>query len=196
MGAPFTPSRYILRKAMQLGQKMALKDRRIRPDLAQAYQYPSFDLFRTVYRHHLESLDALAPWDDKLQRLIEREANGARVDMSSQRVWDAFYQNVAMPIRSSFWYGWEQVWQLEGRYSAAVEEFQKRNRKRPVLHVYHPEPPAGPVAAKQGVSSEEQAHWDRVAEKLFDEMHADGDEAFWDLPGAELPFAVDKRSKP
>lgn len=194
MGVSRPPTRYILRKAMQLGQKMALKERRLKPRIAGAYQYTSYSLFRTVHRHQITELDAFAPWDAKLQRLIEREANGARVDMSSPRRWEAFYAQVAAPIISTFWYACEQVWQLEKLYDQEVETFQKKLAQHQVLHVYCPD--VAQKQAGQSLDADEQAHWDRVASTLFEEMSGDTDESLWELPQADSPFARRTEASP
>lgn len=182
------PSRYILQKAWKLGQKMAYQERRLRPDVDGAHQYPSFSLFRSVHRHRLESLPPFARWDEKLQFLIEREASGCGMNLEDPKEWDIFYRFMAGPIRSSFWYGWELIHGLEGMYKAEVESFEKTITRREVLHVYTPpaKPRFAPSALPEG---EELRVWDRMATRLFDEMNGDANEKLWDGLPANAPFA-------
>jgi hypothetical protein len=164
---------------------MALRERRLRPMMEGCYQYPTFGLFRSVHRHQLEEFDAFRPWDGKLQALVEREAH-ASGDLDDARKWESFYRNVAAPIRSAFWYGWEQVYQLEQLYDAEMKRYQNSLAPAPVLKVYTPPKSAGvPTALPEG---EELKIWEKMAKALFDELNGDSDDQVWTTPPADNPF--------
>lgn len=171
------PSRYILQKAWKLGQKMAISERRIRPCLDGAHQYATYKLFVTTHRHRLQQLDAFVPWDQKIQRLIEREGNASGLPLDDPRYWDLFYTSVAGPIYAAFWYGWELVHKLEDLYRQEVVRDRSGRLQRPVvLHV------AKALLADRR-DDVEGAMWDRVATRLFDEMQVEDNPAFWDSAG-------------
>ena len=189
------PSRYMLQKAWKLGQKMAMTERRVKPVLFDAHEYPSHGLFVQVHRHRMEQLSAFRPWDEKLQFLIEREGYSRDIALDDPRVWDAFFNQIAVPIRNSFWYGWEQVYRLEELYHKQVELANGKKAKQEVVHVYAP-----PVAQRLAVNTlpdeSETGIWDKVAAKLFDDMQGDNNEALWELPEAHavLPMTPPKQA--
>lgn len=186
MADELLPSRYILQKAWKLGQTMAYGERRLRPNVENCHQYPSYNLFRTVHRHSLEGSNVFHKWDAKLQLLIEREAH-ASGGLQDPRQQDVFYRNVAGAIRSSFWYGWEQVHELEVKYEAEVERYRKSKAPTPALHLYAPpeRPEFKPTALPEG---EELQDWEHMAKAVFDEMSGDSNETLWELPSPDEPL--------
>lgn len=124
MGTVERPSTYILRKAWLLGQKMARKERRLRPDLRQARMYSSYSSFRQFHRYEAENAPGFGPWDEKLQLLIEREGNGRGVRIDNPPVWRAFYTVLGEPIRSVFWAAWEDAIRLQDLYDLAIARAQ------------------------------------------------------------------------
>lgn len=179
------PSQYILQKAWKLGRKMASTERRLRPELFRAHEYPSYELFRLTHRHQLEHLNAFIPWDQKLQVLIEREGRGGGYRLDDPRIWEIFYAHVASQIASAFWFGWEQVYQLEQLYENRCQEARAKYAARvPVLHI------AQAAATPKDDSEDhpddaEQGLWNQVATKLFEEKKIDDASGFWALPAAE-----------
>ncbi len=169
-----------LQEAWKLGRQMAVYDRQTRPELTTAYHYPSYPVFQAAHRHRIEQTSAFRPWDDKLQRLVEQAAKRCRVSLNDLQQWDQFYSGVARMIHNVFWGAWEQAHHLEERYCQRIA--QKETRDRPtVLRVANlPQPAAEAEAEDTGGEL-----WDRVANKVFDEMQSDEDAQFWKLPTAE-----------
>jgi hypothetical protein len=182
------PSRYILQKAWVLGRKMAQTERRLRPDVSRSEEYPTYELFQLAHRHHLEQLNAFIPWDEKIQALVEREGRGGGYRLDDPRVWEAFYTHVASKISSAFWYGWEQVYQLQQLYEEHCREFRaKQTAPSHVLHVARP--PVAQVAQGEDCGDRpddvEDGLWNQIAAKLFDEQGRDNASAFWAMPAPE-----------
>jgi hypothetical protein len=176
------PSVYILKKAWQLGQKMAQSERRIHPDTIDAHQYVTYELFRVVHRHRIEQLPAFLPWDERLGFLTDREANGSALNLDNRRAWDQFFSLVAGPIRSAFWQGWEQSYQLQTLYTQAVERAKAKRTQQVVLRIC--KPPVRPVDDEHPDTTEERL-WGLVARKLFEEMAESDNSDFWKLPSPE-----------
>ena len=185
------PSSYMLQKAWKFGQKMAMTDRRIKPVLFDAHEYSSYVLFLQIHRHRLEQSHAFRPWDDKLQFMIEREANSHDIGLDHSGTWDDFYNQVALPIRNSFWYGWELVYRLEDLYRAQVKLARQDKNKPEVIRVYAP-----PVAQRLAVSTlpdeNEMSLWEKVATKLFGSSKEGGHESPTPAPQAGVAFTPKK----
>lgn len=130
------PSTYILRKAWLLGQMMARTERRLRPNVGHARIHPSYASFRQFHRCEMENNSGFAPWDEKLQKLIEREGNGRGVPIDNPHVWQAFYTYFGEPIRSVFWAAWEDSLGLQNLYDQEVARIQRNRDALPaMLHV-------------------------------------------------------------
>lgn len=189
------PSQYVLKKAWELGRKMAVTDRRIAPILHQAQQYPSYEVFRQTHRHRLEQLDAFLPWDQKLQALIDRQANGEGSRLDNPRLWEHFCSQVAGPIRSAFWYGWELAQGLEELYRSEVqrrrveEEWSYR-----VYRVHEQDRPVPRAVAQPTPRSDEELSdiWAAIAQKIFEEMDAQESEAMLNSANGESCFGQQK----
>lgn len=166
------PSTYILRKAWQLGQKMATKERRLKPDLTGAYEYPTYVLFAQVHRYRLEQRPGYQFWDEKLQALIEREGNGRGVPLDNPRIWDAFYTHIGGPIRDVFWAAWESAYGLQALYAQALAKDQRIRmaRSRP-LDVSSSVPPS--------VDLDDFDTWDKIADKLAAFLDGEDSDKLW-----------------
>ena len=154
-----TPSAYILRKAWQLGQKMARKERRLQPDPTGVAQFPTYQLFRQAHRHRLEQRSAFQYWDVKLQRLIEREGNGRGLAIDDPRVWDALFTHIGGPIRNVFWAAWEDAYQLESLYREAINQAeQARLASAAPLRIYQ--------LQGQAADASDPDVWNGIAQQL------------------------------
>jgi hypothetical protein len=162
------PSTYILRKAWSLGQDMARKERRLRPDLWHTRTCPSYMLFQQFHRHELESRSAFQPWEEKLQRLIEREGNGRGVRIDDPRLWEAFYTYFGEPIRDVFWAGWEEAFRLQELYEQEAARIEMSRQGMPaLLHVANPPASAGeeqPAEIGQGQTKREDDRTDPMSQ--------------------------------
>lgn len=182
MSKLFRPTRETLQAAWKLGRQMAVFDRQTRPELTTAYHYPSYPVFQAAHRHRIEQTPAFRPWDAKLQRLVEQAAKRCRVSLNDLQQWDQFYSGVARMIHSVFWGAWEQAHQLEQRYAHRIAQEQARQRPTVLRVANVPQPATGAQAEDDDTGGE---LWDRVANKVFDEMQSDEDAQFWKLPTAE-----------
>ena len=113
------PSRNALLKAWALGRK-AGKDPRIRPVVADASDYSTFEKFRIAHRGELEVRDIFAFWDEQIMCIAERESRrlGLRTD-GAIAYWDVFLANVVLPLKNAFWIGWEDQVRLAQLYAVA-----------------------------------------------------------------------------
>lgn len=114
------PNRSALQKAWALGRKTGAEDPRIRPMVADAHDYSTFEAFRTAHRGRLEVKDIFAAWDEQIMRIAEREGRrlGFRMDGASSH-WDVFLAKVVLPLKNAFWIGWESQVRLDQMYAAA-----------------------------------------------------------------------------
>ena len=112
------PSRNALLKAWALGRK-AGDDPRIRPVVADASEYSTFEKFRIAHRGKLEVKDIFVIWDEQIMGIAERESRrlGFRTDGASA-YWDVFLANVVLPLKNAFWIGWEGQIRLAQLYAA------------------------------------------------------------------------------
>ncbi len=171
------PSTYILRKAWLLGQEMAKKERRLRPDLRDVALHSTFPFFKKVHRYQMERTAGFGYWDEKLHKLIEREGNGRGVRINDPRVWEAFYTYYGEPIRDVFWAAWEDAFMLKAMYeqeSARIAQAQARVAPVAPIHVANA---VGPV-------KEQPELWDHIAEKVFEELGGGEDDERWQIPAA------------
>lgn len=169
------PSTYILRKAWLLGQKMAKKERRLRPDLRDVALHSTFSFFKKVHRYYTERKPGFQYWDEKLRKLIEREGNGRGVAIDDPRVWEAFYTYYGEPIRDVFWAAWEDAFMLKTMYereSARIAQAQAHRAPVAPIHVAN---------ALDPVKGEPEL-WDHIAEKVLDELGGDADDKRWQVP--------------
>lgn len=114
------PSRSALEKAWAIGRKAGADDPRIRPMVADASDYSTFEKFRIAHRGRLEVKEIFAVWDEQLMRLAEREGKrlGFRTDGASA-YWDVFLAKIVLPLKNAFWIGWESQKRLDQLYAAA-----------------------------------------------------------------------------
>lgn len=112
------PSRQAMDEATDLGVTMARTERSLRPKLTEADKYPSYASFAEAHRLVLEQSTGFAAWDAKIMKLAEREASRASIGLDDRRSCDAFVRHFAMPLRCSFWYGWESAVGLKRSYEA------------------------------------------------------------------------------
>jgi hypothetical protein len=173
---PPRPSTYILRKAWLLGQKMARKERRLRPDVRDVAQYPTYGVFKEFHRHAMEMRSGFEYWDKKLHGLMEREGNGRGVRIDDPRVWDAFYTYYGEPIRDVFWAAWEDAYMLKAMYEQEMARAEERRRAT-----------AAPirVAGLAASVTEEPELWDQIAERVFEELGDGEDGGLWTMPPAD-----------
>ena len=99
---------------------------RIKPNLREAHQYKTYLLFITAHRHQLEHWDEFAPWEAKIQEIIEQEGIRCALQIAKQEDWDPLYTQIGMPIRCAFWYAWETVHNLYGKYEQHMREVEQK----------------------------------------------------------------------
>lgn len=179
----YRPSRRSLMDAWELGQELARQERRLRPILRLATQFSSYEDFCLAHRFAIENTPLFPAWEDRIQKLAEREGNriGFGLDKTIQ-LWDEFYTYIFTPIKHAFWLGWEESWQLESTYkqtrSTLAQGKAVQERAADVFRV------ADALAKVPPEKLSEEDRWDAIAEKLFDDLEGDRNEALWDMPDA------------
>jgi len=163
------PSTRALQRAYQLGTRMAKRDRRIIPALSGAHQYPTYILFLTVHRHRLEQLAAFEPWDAALHNISEEEGERLELRPEDPRQWDPFVNQVVVPIRCAFWYGWESVYDLRKLYDQQVHSARHETDPPNVLRVFNPQ--VSPLISSSPLPDHlyEEQEWDQIAKEMAQE---------------------------
>lgn len=103
-----------------------MTDPRLVPVLDGAHQYVTYVQFMTAHRHRMAQSDIYTAWDQRLQPIIEAEARRFGLKMHDPAHWDRVETALAVPIRCAFWYGWEQVQNLQKKYEKYVQERRER----------------------------------------------------------------------
>lgn len=171
MAVPNPPSMYILRKAWQLGRKMASREARICPDLADCRRHGAYTLFQQYHRHQMEAHPAFDRWEQKLQALADREANSRGLRAHMSRNWTEFHDHIVAPIHNAFWTGWEDVAQLKKLYLARrEEEYDRQQRQRLGGSARVPAAERPPL---QPTVEEEATHWTKATHYLAPPSAAD-----------------------
>jgi hypothetical protein len=122
MPASVKPSHSALRRAAELGCDMARHDSFFRPDVSRASRYDDYWRFRNAHREQWEQTDRFVRvWLDKLFVIAEKERKrlGLRMD-DSIAAWDAWYNQLVMPMKRLLWEAWEQSCDLPARYAEAA----------------------------------------------------------------------------
>ena len=140
--------------------------------------------------HRLSFEQPIYDLEARLQQLSEREAGALGVKLDSPKLWEVFYSKICAPIRSAFWYGWEQIHQLEVLYQQEYARHEADRSKTMVLRVARrvhdrPLPPAKGYVPSTLPDTEELTVWEAVAAKLFEEMRLGDEDALWELPPPE-----------
>lgn len=158
------PSKYIMRKAWQLGRKMAIKERRIRPNFTNSHQYTSYDLFQQFHRHMMECNAAFPAWDERIEALAEREANaqGVRIDIAQN--WEAYHRRIVGPICNAFWIGWEESMGVEPCYRERRNAEVERHHTKLVMQVR--QQPDLPRPVLMPTVEEEASGWAKIEDRL------------------------------
>lgn len=182
------PSEYILRKAWQLGRRMACKDHQMGIDLTFCYQYSTYDAFRLANRSRLQTLPAMTKWEDRLQSIIEHAVNGLGYSLDNQRTWDAIEQLIVRPIRNAFWIGWEQELGLEAQYQQVVTAYRAKQSVH-VLHVNRHSDEVPRRLLRQPTADldaqEERGLWEKVARAIYDDLGVRDENQFWAATGSQ-----------
>jgi hypothetical protein len=181
-------SKAALKKAFHLGVKMAQTERRIIPYLSDAHQYTSYRAFMVMHQRRLEQHHAFEPWDMKIVALAEREAS--RLD--AQQPWE-LASRIEVPLRSSFWFGWERAYRLKHLYEQQVELARRQHAPSAVLRVHNP--PVSPLIPSSPLPEKvaDDDRWANLAVEMFENLDGDADETLWEMPAAEAQGA--KRTK-
>lgn len=185
MAKVLRPTRETLQEAWKLGRQMAVYDRRTKADLSGAPHYLTYPLFQVAHRHRIEQSPAFRDWDPKLHAIVERAAKRCRLSPHDPEQWDQFYSSVGRAIHAVFWTAWEDAHQLQQRYDRHMgehEEEESRSQQSILRVAIKPQPDVQAKPEKDDTGGE---LWDRVANKVFDQMEADEDAEFWQLPTAE-----------
>ena len=162
---------------------MARKEPRVIPQLRLAREYPKYVDYMLFHRHVLEQMPAFARWDKRLQKLIDSEGRSLGINLQDSRAWDDLYVHIAVPIRTSFWWGWENCWRLQDLHAKWIEWMKihqpKKNAERQILHVFMSD-------LKRQVEGEKDM-WEAITNRLFEQQDGTGedDESFWTLPSAQ-----------
>jgi hypothetical protein len=174
------PSTKVLQQACQLGMQMAKRDRRIIAILSGAHQYTTYVQFITAHRYRLEGLTAFEPWDRALHKLAEDEGLRLGLKPDDHRQWDTYLNQVFTPIRCSFWYGWESVFNLRKLYDEQIALAQRDVEQPTVLRVFNP--PVSPLIPSSPLPDRfyEEKEWDQIAREM--DLQASEEERKSELP--------------
>lgn len=171
-------------QATALGRAMALGERKVIPQLRFAHEYPDYVDYVQFHRHLLEQAPAFGAWDEKLRALTDRQGKSLGFNLNDSLEWDDFYLYIAVPLRASFWWGWERRWhlhELHGKWNQHIKSNQPKNEAgQRVLHVF-----------MKGLGNHiegEKDPWEAITNRLFEQQGSgidEGDESFWSLPEVE-----------
>ncbi len=128
------PSRQILRKACDMGRKLARREHRIDIDLSLCHRSVSYEMFRMTNRARLQSLPAMAVLEEQLRSLVRQCTMGMDA-RASTHAREAVEEQVTRPIYDAFWAGWEEQVDLPRRYQEAVDA-QEAKGSAPTLNVH------------------------------------------------------------
>lgn len=123
-----------IQDAWQVGRTLAMTDPRLVPVLDGAHQYATYVQFMTAHRHRLSQSDIYTACDSKLQKIIEIEARRLGLKVHNPAHWERVESCLAVPIRCAFWYGWEQVHNLKGKYEKFVAARREQENVTMVCH--------------------------------------------------------------
>jgi hypothetical protein len=126
MGKIYLPSPEVLEKARNMGRTLATTDTSISPDLTDVEKYPNYVQFLLEHRKKLEKHPRFWTWEVRLAQLIEDEQDICRMPADAP---DAQKDQIAVPVRCAFWFGWETVHNLQKRYDQIVI---KKPEEKPV----------------------------------------------------------------
>ncbi len=167
------PTSYTLGKAAELGRLMAITEPRLVAYLVDAHEYAGYVEFLQAHRHRLEQHAAFAPWDYRLNLLIESEGRILGFDVTDRDQADELAFSIDGPIRCAFWYGWETVLNLKKKYDQHIAELHAKDQ--PVQILRAPEAVIPPVITKRAVAREEtdEDFWDAVASDMLSSVTSD-----------------------
>ncbi len=114
-----SPSLESIQNAFHLGRTLAMSDPSFTPLLDDAAAHPNYVLFILAHRKKLEALPAFWTWDLRLEDMIEDEIEKNDVPLIPENV-EVILRSIAMPLRCAFWFGWENVQNLQKKYEQAT----------------------------------------------------------------------------
>lgn len=176
------PSRAALQSAWELGRQMAKTERRLIPILSGAHQYVSYPMFLAAHRHRLEMAAVYGPWEARLHALSDREAVNRRLKLDDQAHWDLAHTHIYVPLRCSFWFGWEGVYRLQMLYEQQVELHRRQTEAPTVLRVFNP--PQSPLIPCSPIPDKftDDDRWDSMVNQMFETLDGDNNEQLWEMP--------------
>jgi hypothetical protein len=138
------PSPSALKKAADLGRFFALADAAFLPLPTGARFAPNYAEFAAAHRQTLELKREFAPWEAKLQAIIDHYAHSSGLRSDDIRQWDLFLAHIAAPIRRSFWEAWEAQMSLLQVYEQnSARPPEKHDLRRRVVRPASPLDPSG-----------------------------------------------------
>lgn len=160
------PSTKSLQQACQLGIQMAKRERRIMPILSGASHHATFVQFMTAHRHRLEILPAFEQWDRALHKIADQEGKRLGLKPHDHTQWDDFLHQVFNPVRCSFWFGWEGVYNLRKLYDQEMELARRQAEAPSVLRVFNP--PISPLIPQSPLPDRfyDMKEWDQMASDM------------------------------
>jgi hypothetical protein len=174
------PSKTNLRRAIQLGLKMARQQRRLRPHLQLAVTHPQYKEFVFEHRVLLQQSPLFLPWEEQIRQLILREGKAHGIPMDDAMCWEEYGTELVQVFYNAFWYGWEQILQLEQAHALVLRKLEEARAKAAAAAT-----PESPEAEQ-----ERENFFETAADKLFAAMDGDQEEGtLWDLPAPDKPWA-------
>lgn len=176
------PSKTNVRKAIQLGQKMARHQRNLRPVLKLAAEYPDYDEFASEHRQALQQSPLFLPWDEQIRQLVLREGKSQGIPMHKEMYWEAHGPDLVNVFYIAFWYGWEGILQLEKAHAFVLRRMEEIR--------------AQAVPATPEAEQEQENFFEKAADTLFAAMDGDENDALWNMPTPDKPWAPDAAPRP
>jgi len=195
-----SPSRTAIKRAAELGQEMARKERHCRPNMAMAEHYETYLRYRNAQREIMENSDVFAQrWVERLLTIADKDgrAHGLRMD-DSMASWDIWYNKLVLPLKEVFWLAWEQTWKLPEHYAEARQHFAGMVQPPPVLQVaarraaaQPPAPDLTQVAMAQAFPTKDQP-LERESDVQLQATDEDGHAVPWGMLAAMKPSAYNQ----
>lgn len=178
-----------MQTAFEMGCRMAHTERRVIPYLSGAHHYTNYTQFLLMHRHHLEAYPAFEAWDAKIIQLAEREARLLGVRSDTRQGWEAAHNHIEVPLRSSFWFGWETVYRLKHLFEQQIELRRRMEEPSAILRVHNP--PMSPLIPCSPLPDKfaDDASWDNLAIEMFEDLDGASDESLGQMAPMPEPDA-------
>ena len=191
------PSREVLQQAFVLGQQLARTERRLIPRLSGAHEYASYAQFITTHRHRLEQSKVYEEWDVKLHEVVAEEGRRCGLNVDSPGAWEILFTYIATPVRCSFWYGWESVFNLQKLYKQEVELARRSRAGDGVLRICNPlpepNPPQSPLIPCSPLPDKfaDDEQWDSMTIQMMDQLNTPEARESWNWVDSDITEQVD-----